>query len=252
MRRNKNKCGFTLVETLMVIGIVACICVMLFPAIQSARENTRRATCVNNMKTLGLAIQQYADIHDQIPPSSGVTRNSDKKIIEVDGWSWEVLILPYFEENQDQNNHSKSSKMKLYESLDIKNGRPLQEPVGAEQTPHAAALATTISELICPSYSGNCYVDPKTQKAAITNYKAMGATHIESLSIASPSPLIPKYRPESNLHSGWSLLSAGKLAVQGHRGWHSVDSFISRINRTSFCTLDGGGGGCGCRIASER
>jgi prepilin-type N-terminal cleavage/methylation domain-containing protein len=63
--------GFTLVEVLVVIGVIIVLAALLFPVMARVRQGGQRTVCLNNMKQLGLAFQQYTIDHDSRYPGAG-------------------------------------------------------------------------------------------------------------------------------------------------------------------------------------
>ena len=66
--RSRPSRGFTLIEVLVVIGIIGILIGLLLPAIQSARESARRTSCSNNLKQIGLAMAGHASSAGAFPP----------------------------------------------------------------------------------------------------------------------------------------------------------------------------------------
>jgi prepilin-type N-terminal cleavage/methylation domain-containing protein/prepilin-type processing-associated H-X9-DG protein len=69
-RDARNHRGLTLIEALVVIALLALVAALLLPAVQAARESSRRAQCLSNLHNIGLAMQAYVDAHRAFPPST--------------------------------------------------------------------------------------------------------------------------------------------------------------------------------------
>jgi prepilin-type N-terminal cleavage/methylation domain-containing protein len=99
--------AFTLVELLVVIAIIGVLVALLLPAIQAAREAARRAQCQNQLKQIGLAMQNHVGALSTFPTNGdgwnpnirdyltgGKPNGADKQ-----GLGWGYQILPYLEQN---------------------------------------------------------------------------------------------------------------------------------------------------------
>lgn len=103
----KRRLAFTLVELLVTIAIIGLLVGLLLPAVQSARESARRTTCLNRIKQLSLACQQYNTQHGAFPPGGVVRLESNLTDVQrcqlaatsitAGGPPWTVLVLPFME-----------------------------------------------------------------------------------------------------------------------------------------------------------
>lgn len=122
--------GFTLIELMVVIAIIALVISLLLPAVQAAREAARRVQCVNNLKQLGLAISQYEQVMGGMPPSALVVATAGGTLWTSDFGPF-GRILPHLEQSG------------IYNAINLSSsyGDP----------GNMTATAQTIATLLCPS-----------------------------------------------------------------------------------------------------
>lgn len=89
--RRRGPRGFTLVELLVVIAIIGILIGLLLPAVQMARESSRRTSCANNLKQLGLALHGFAETRGSFPAGRG----GPPPLV----FSPQAFLLPYVEQS---------------------------------------------------------------------------------------------------------------------------------------------------------
>jgi len=154
-RRWNGRTGFTLVELLVVIAIIGVLVAMLLPAVQAAREAARRSSCQNNLKQLGLALQQYHDTAKRFPPGSFPGRPDLTTPGRVKAFHHTFLtaLLPYI----DQGN--------IHAQIDF-----FDERAFGQTLPGAGMLVSQKVQLFhCPS-DGGFNDATETHQIAHTNY----------------------------------------------------------------------------------
>src|SRR5437762_5207755 len=151
--------GFTLVELLVVIAIIGVLVALLLPAVQVAREAARRMQCSNNLKQIGLALQNHHDTMKVFPPGQIHTTTSGEPYTTT----WGIELLTYLEQANLQARYDKT-----------------QQPTVPS---NVLVLQTRIKSYICPSDLNTTKLEMPASGSMIntplapSSYKAMaGAT----------------------------------------------------------------------------
>ena len=137
VRRGSWRLAFTLVELLVVIAIIGILIALLLPAVQAAREAARRSQCVNNLRQIGLALQNYHDVNLKFPSSYGTA--STPNTTNVGGRSWMYAILPYMELNN------------LYTTANYSLPLGSGSPGSSTYTVNTKVSETVVPAFLCPS-----------------------------------------------------------------------------------------------------
>ncbi|MDR1924056.1 MAG: DUF1559 domain-containing protein [Planctomycetaceae bacterium] len=166
--------GFTLVELLVVIAIIGVLVALLLPAVQAARESSRRMSCQNNLHQQALAMHNHHDVHKVLP--SGV---------DPYGFAWSGRILPYIEQEAlystlvlDEETGDKSVYTNGIANWDQGSGNGYNP---AQQGPNAQACATLIKPYLCPNFPhvrqvNNQYIIGRVQASYIASSGSWSAT----------------------------------------------------------------------------
>lgn len=174
----KRRSGFTLIELLVVIAIIAILVGLLLPAVQKVREAAGRTACSNNMKQLGLGLNNYLSEYGKFP--AGMLRNNEEwnnpasagpktpprpamyanRAQYWQWWPWGVFTLPYIE------------RQELFSRVNFRVTPFWQQPLNGTPVKQFQCPWDARSELVINYPSGG-----STQKVALTAYFGVSGTN---------------------------------------------------------------------------
>jgi prepilin-type N-terminal cleavage/methylation domain-containing protein/prepilin-type processing-associated H-X9-DG protein len=143
--RLRRPAAFTLVELLVVVAIIGLLVALLLPAVQGARESSRRTKCSNNLRQQALACHNHHDVLSVFPTAGrqdfyGARGPSPTSTAPAQWWNWRYLILPFVEQdsvfNLTSDNQVRLTPIMMY------NCPSRRRP-------------TVVGAIILPDYAGN-------------------------------------------------------------------------------------------------
>lgn len=218
--------GFTVIELIVVIGIIGLLAALLLPAVQAAREAARASQCFNNLRQLGIAFHNYHDAHSCLPP--GVVWNGGPgeplgagavSVGPIDrvaiGYSpangpdrilanWAVLMLAQF----DQQN--------AYEKLDL--SKPIDDPTNAQ------VRSASLSVMLCPSDPYNTKPYERATLSGVTT----GHTYARGNYAINAGPDRQCYMSKSGCTNGFFVANPDLL----HKNMVVWGTGISGVNKS--------------------
>lgn len=140
-----QRSGITLIETLVVIGIIGILLFISLPAVQYVRETARRTTCENNLRQLTLAILNHESAHSALPDLYNGTFLEHPRYApdEFHYHSWRTAILPSLEQST------------LYDRIDFTSA--------ATAAANQSIANTRLPVYVCPSTSNPTAIVPDIQ-----------------------------------------------------------------------------------------
>ncbi|WP_165072714.1 DUF1559 family PulG-like putative transporter [Paludisphaera rhizosphaerae] len=210
--RNDRRDGVTLVELLVTVGIISLLVGLILPAVQAAREASRRAACVHNLRQLMLAAHAYAATWDGMPPS--LTGGQLARGIG-NSFSLHCRLLPYLD------------LQPLYASINF--GLPgVTLPMIAPG--NASVLDIKIATFLCPSDPaadanggavsyrinvGPCSDCPDTRTGAFVSFRA---TRFAEYADGTSNTLAFSEKP----------IGSGRSASSAFRDWAMYEGLLER------------------------
>jgi prepilin-type N-terminal cleavage/methylation domain-containing protein/prepilin-type processing-associated H-X9-DG protein len=199
-RRRSHDTGFTLIELLVVIAIIGVLVSLLLPAVQKVREAANRISCQNNLKQLGLALQNYHTANRCFPPGR-------VKVGSVDYHGWIAYTLPYLE----QDNLARQINLSL----------PYADPN------NIAAGVTHLGVLTCPSAPGK----RDSTTGAMTDYSASGIYMSASLA-ATQNFAVPYGNDPTRFNNSGVLLRVAPASIDGDATGNSISDINDGASNT--------------------
>ena len=199
---NTFKKGFTLIELLVVIAIIAILAAILFPVFARARENARRASCLSNMKQVGIAMMQYTQDNDE---RYMVADHDDNNPPVGADYAWFMPLQPYI----------KSAQVFICPSMPQEN--PADRPVPHTDYILNGFFAHGVSMSIFQQSAQQIMVAERKENLNIFDYHTWmrGTT--------------PQFEFQDNISRNRHFDGSNYLFADGHAKWYRYENTLKPI-----------------------
>ena len=241
MGHRRHPRGFTLIELLVVIAIIAVLIALLLPAVQAAREAARRAQCINNLKQIGLATQNYHDALGSFPIGAKYT-----------SWgTWYHFVIPFMEASAIAN------------AYNFQGSTCSPSPLAYSGVENTTSSNTRINSFSCPSDQNDDPLNGVVSGNYVCNFGNTGTGFFQSQATISgvivpflgapfswvnaapmpckPSPIVPGATTATiaSITDGTSntMIAAETIQGQNLAGATDLRGFIQYGSSAGFSTL---------------
>jgi prepilin-type N-terminal cleavage/methylation domain-containing protein len=256
-RESRARRGFTLVELLVVIAIIGVLVALLLPAVQAARESSRRAQCTANLHQLGIAIHNFHDVKKHLPSSTRPLASSTIRAGSL------IFLLPFIERQDLADLYDFNQQWSNANNVTNVTGKRItvyECPSSAKQTldndPSLSGGTTTWSPIVAISdYGVSLGVDPRLADPAgpattlNPNYygtgiplKVYGSDAMTSTASKPTNGFMPKNTALTfgDITDGLSntiavFESAGRPLVYRRSTAIGTDPIVHRVNGGGWC-----------------
>jgi prepilin-type N-terminal cleavage/methylation domain-containing protein len=221
--------AFTLVELLVTVMLAGLVLGLLVPAVRQSRESARRTQCVNNLKQIGLGIQNFHDIRQELPPSY-LTDDQSTQALPNGFITWPLLIMPFLSCSNE------------YDMIDL--ATPLDQ-AAAPPADHAQVATTAVAIYFCPTRRTPPAFTFGPMAYAVGDYGSVSLCEAVVGQVDRSAPrtwdaaLLPSRAFNASKDNNETAIGDFPPQTLGPREFRSMTSFASVVDGTAYTAIVG-------------